>query len=55
MWWLIALAVLLALAALAVWAASAVWVRMIGDRWDAMCADDEPERKRRNAPWRFRL
>ena len=44
--WLLFLVVAAAIAIpAALWGVSALWVRIISQRWDAMCADEEPPRK----------
>ena len=42
-WWIVGVAGLVIMAALLVWGASALWVRIISERWNAMCSDEPQE------------
>lgn len=48
-WVAVAVGAVLAVA-LAVWGAAALWVRIISDRWNAMCADDIPAPRETRRP-----
>ncbi len=40
-WWLLGVVTVGALAVLIYWVASALWVKIISDRWNAMCRQED--------------
>ena len=45
-WWWLAVLTVIALAVAGVyWASHAIWVKIISDRWNAMCREEEEGRK----------